>query len=53
MPHLLGGVYTSHLIEKFRFKKNEFEKEGAKNANDLLRRQKEGHRDVLHERDNQ
>lgn len=51
-PHLLGGVYTSHLIEKLKFKKADFEKEGAKSAHDLLRRQKEGHRDVLHERDN-
>ncbi len=52
MPHLLGGVYTAHLIEKFKFKREEFEKEGAKNAHDLLKRQKEGHKDVLHERDN-
>ena len=52
MPHFLGGAYTAHMVEKFGFKKKEFEKEGAKNAHDLLRRQKEGHRDVLHERDN-
>lgn len=50
-PHIFGGIHTAQLIEKFGLKKKDFEKEGAKNAHDLLLRQKEGHKDSLHERD--
>jgi Kef-type K+ transport system membrane component KefB len=50
-PHFFGGIHTAGLIEKNIFKKREYEKEGAKNANDLLERQAEGHKDVLHESD--
>ncbi len=49
-PHFFGGIHTAHLIERFVFKKKDFEKEGARNAHDLLKRKKEGQRDVLHER---
>ncbi|MFH1290573.1 MAG: cation:proton antiporter family protein, partial [Nanoarchaeota archaeon] len=50
-PHFFGGIHTSHLIERHGFNRKEFSKEGTKNAHELLRRQIEGHRDVLHERD--
>lgn len=49
-PHFFGGIHTAHLIERFIFDKKEFAKEGAVNARELLRRQIEGHKDVLHER---
>jgi len=51
-PHLFGGIHTAHLIEKFVFNKKDFQREGARNAHDLLKRKKEGQKDVLHERDN-
>ncbi|MBU0466925.1 MAG: cation:proton antiporter [Nanoarchaeota archaeon] len=50
-PHFFGGIHTAHLIEKYGFSRKDFVKEGSKNALDLLKRQMEGHRDVLHERD--
>lgn len=50
-PHFFGGIHTAHLIEKHGLKRKDFEKEGAKNAHELLKRQMEGHHDVLHERD--
>lgn len=50
-PHFLGGTHTAHLIERHGLKRDDFVKEGAKNAHELLRRQMEGHQDVLHERD--
>lgn len=50
-PHFLGGTHTANLIEKFGFNKTDFIEEGAKNAYELLKRQKEGHHDILHERD--
>jgi hypothetical protein len=50
-PHFFGGKYTAGLIEKFGFRKEYFEKEGSRNSNELLKRQKEGHKDPMHERD--
>ncbi|MFH1802416.1 MAG: cation:proton antiporter [archaeon] len=50
-PHFFGGIHTAHLIERYGFKRKDFEKEGARNAHELLKRQMEGHHDVLHERD--
>ena len=50
-PHFFGGAYVASLIEKFGFRKEHFEKEGSKNTSELVKRQKEGHKDVLHERD--
>jgi Kef-type K+ transport system membrane component KefB len=50
LPHFLGGHHTAHLIEKYGISKGDFSKEGHKNANELLDRQKEGHKDVSHER---
>jgi hypothetical protein len=51
-PHFLGGTHAAHLIEKHGLKRDDFVKEGAKDAHELLRRQMEGHKDVLHDRDN-
>lgn len=50
-PHFLGGSYTAHLIEKHGLNKKDFKEEGAKSANELLHRQRDGQKDVLHERD--
>ncbi|MCA9485649.1 MAG: cation:proton antiporter, partial [Nanoarchaeota archaeon] len=50
-PHFLGGTHTANLIEKHGLDRKEFVNEGAKNADELLRRQMKGHHDVLHERD--
>ena len=50
-PHFLGGKYTSSLIEKYGFKKEHFQRDGERNVEELLKRKKEGHKDVLHERD--
>ena len=51
-PHFFGGIHTAQLIERYKFGRKDFEKEGARNAHELLKRQMEGHQDVLHERDN-
>jgi Kef-type K+ transport system membrane component KefB/voltage-gated potassium channel Kch len=50
LPHFLGGHHTAHLISKYGIDKGDLSKEGNKNANELLDRQKEGHKDVSHER---
>ncbi|MBU1104063.1 MAG: cation:proton antiporter [Nanoarchaeota archaeon] len=50
-PHFFGGLHTAQLIDRCGFDKKEFVKEGSKNAHELLKRQVEGHKDVLHERD--
>ncbi|MBU0907423.1 MAG: cation:proton antiporter [Nanoarchaeota archaeon] len=50
-PHFFGGIHTAQLIERYGLKKKDFEREGARNAHELLKRLMEGHQDVLHERD--
>lgn len=50
-PHFVGGQHTANLLDKHGFNKDNYKKEGTKHANDLLSRQKEGHKNVFHERD--
>ena len=51
LPHFLGGTYTSDLIEENLFNKDNFLKKGLKNIGELKARRKEGHRDIIHEKD--
>lgn len=50
-PHLVGGDHTAHLLDKYGFGKERYSKERDKHVSDLKARKKEGHRDLLHERD--
>lgn len=50
-PHFVGGQHTANLLDKHGFNKENYRKEGVKHANDLLSRQKAGHKNVFHERD--
>jgi len=50
-PHFFGGSYVAQLIEKYGFDKSKFIGEGVKEKEDLLKRKREGQKDVLHERD--
>lgn len=50
-PHFFGGAYVAQLIEKYGFDRNKFIQDGVKEKSDLIKRKKEGQKDVLHERD--
>ncbi|MEK6818417.1 MAG: cation:proton antiporter family protein, partial [Nanoarchaeota archaeon] len=51
LPHFLGGTYTSNLIEENLFAKENFVREGLKNIEELKARRKQGHHDIIHEKD--
>jgi len=50
-PHFLGGAHTAHLLDRFGFDKANYRKEGVRGERELRERQREGHKDILHERD--
>lgn len=50
-PHFFGGAYVAQLIEKYGFDRNKFIQDGVKEKSDLIKRKREGQKDVLHERD--
>ncbi len=50
-PHFFGGLHTANLLEKHGFKKTSYENDAVMHASELIRRKREGQKDVLHERD--